>query len=272
MAEHFKIAIVGAGRVGTALGRALAARGHTIDAVVCSTRAHARQAVRRLGAGRPAVLDQIGTDVELVLITTPDRIIEKTAEELASLHRGWRGITVLHCSGFLAATALRSLRRKGAWIGSLHPLQTFTREDSSLEGIYFFLQGDPHTTAVMRSIVRQLGGRSCLLPQRHKPLYHCAASMACGHLLALLELSAGLFRKIRIPPAALRPLVDRTLDHYWRDGFRASLTGPVARGDRRILQGHLEQLRRIHPAYAEVYRQLTRVARAKLSPRGSSRR
>ena len=78
------VSIVGAGRTGRALGRALRQRGWRIGAVITRSQKTARAAVRAIGAGRPqSRLDTTALNADVVLITTPDRSIASVATELA---------------------------------------------------------------------------------------------------------------------------------------------------------------------------------------------
>ncbi len=140
------VAIVGAGRVGCALGRRLHQKGWRIGPVITRSMRTARAARRRIGSGKPqAGLSEAVLAADLILIATPDRAIPETAEALARLggssrfgakraprgkrvfgSEAWRGKIVLHTSGALGSDVLKPLTLRGAAIGSLHPLQTFS--------------------------------------------------------------------------------------------------------------------------------------------------
>jgi predicted short-subunit dehydrogenase-like oxidoreductase (DUF2520 family) len=80
------LAIIGAGRVGRALGRALQQRGWRIGAVVTCSQKSARTAVRAIGAGHSqSRLDAAIADADIILITTLDRTIALVAAQLAAL-------------------------------------------------------------------------------------------------------------------------------------------------------------------------------------------
>jgi predicted short-subunit dehydrogenase-like oxidoreductase (DUF2520 family) len=88
------VAIIGAGRVGRALGRALRRRGWRIGAVVTRSQKTARAAVRAIGAGSAqSRLDVGALAADVVLIATPDRTIASVAQELARIaeQRGFVG-------------------------------------------------------------------------------------------------------------------------------------------------------------------------------------
>src|SRR5215210_169532 len=82
------VAVVGAGRLGTALARALDACGYEVRALVSRTAAHARRAGVEAGVEALALsseeLERLPA-AGLLFITTPDDVIEETAVRLASL-------------------------------------------------------------------------------------------------------------------------------------------------------------------------------------------
>src|ERR1700730_15640334 len=80
------LSIVGAGRVGKALGRCLHDLGWHIGVVTTQSIPTARAAVRAIGAGHPAhQLTRSLLVSKVVLIATPDRVIMDVAGDLAQL-------------------------------------------------------------------------------------------------------------------------------------------------------------------------------------------
>src|SRR5260370_37090200 len=122
------LAIVGAGRVGRALGRRLRELGWKIGSVVTRSEASARRAVRFIGAGRPcAGLTRQILASPLILIATPDDQIAYVVQELARIGgEELRGKVVLHTSGALDSSLLHPVREQGAPVASLHPLQSLS--------------------------------------------------------------------------------------------------------------------------------------------------
>jgi predicted short-subunit dehydrogenase-like oxidoreductase (DUF2520 family) len=275
------VAIVGAGRVGQALGLRLHELGWRIGAVVARSAANARRAVEAIGDGRAhaALTRQIlGSDV--VIISTPDSAIAGVARKLARMGREeWRGRVVLHTSGALDCSVLRPLERCGAATGSLHPLQTFSRRTApQLEGVVMAVEGSRAAVRVARRMARELGGVPVVLDGRNKPAYHAAGSLAAGHVLGVLEaatrilMAAGFTR--RQATRALLPLTHQTLKNLERLGPGASWTGPVARGDYATVARHMGALRKFPREYGAAYQALSRLAASLLArePRGTLRR
>ena len=269
------VSIIGAGRLGTALARALAACGYDVAAVVARRQSQARRAAaatatpqtRALKATQLAQLPR----TDILIITTPDDLIGGVAARLAaSLNspptakaggaksnaakraRGSTRRVVLHASGALSsADALAPLAECGFAVGSMHPLVSVSDALSgaeSLRGAFYCLEGERAAVSVARRIVRDLGGRSFSVRTADKSLYHAAAVLASGHAVALFDVAAELLARCGLAPAAARrilmPLVRSTLDNLSTQPPQRALTGTFARADAATVRKHLAALRR----------------------------
>jgi predicted short-subunit dehydrogenase-like oxidoreductase (DUF2520 family) len=266
------LAIVGAGRVGRALGRRLREAGWGITVITARSSASAKKAVRFIGGGRPAVgLPASLAKAATILITVPDDAISTVAEKLArAVGPELRGKVVLHTCGALGASVLDPLRQGGASVGSMHPLQTFTGVSvPPLVGKVFAIEGDELAVRTARRIARSLGGVPVGISVERKPLYHAAGAFAAGLCLALEEagvqmlMSAGLKR--REAQRALLSLTRQALEHYEKLGPQKAWTGPLARGDYGVVAAHEEALRQVRPEFLEAYQVVSRLAAEVLS-------
>lgn len=268
------IAVVGAGRVGRSLARALRRRGYRIGAVVTTRPRSAQAAVRFVGAGKAqAGIDSAVAPADIVLIATPDSAVAEAARALARLPVRWRGKTVLHTSGALSSRELLPLRRRGAAVGCLHPLYPFPRAVKNLpRGIVFGVEGDRRACAVAARLAKTLGSTVVRVQARGKAHYHAAAVMAAGHLLTLLELASRVLARAGVrgknARRALVPLAEATLRGYRERGARA-WTGPIARGDAETVWRHLVALKDLPLDAQRVYVCLARAGLHSLgAPRG----
>jgi predicted short-subunit dehydrogenase-like oxidoreductase (DUF2520 family) len=279
-AGRLVVAIVGAGRVGSALGKLLHQRGWRIGPVVTRSMRSARAARRRIGSGTAqAGLSEIVLAADLILIATPDRAIGETAEALARIgsSKAWRGKIALHTSGALGSDVLRPLAMRGVAIGSLHPLQTFSgRHLPSLKGVTCASEGKAAAVRMARRICRDLGGIAVVLPSTRKAAYHAGAALAAGHVLAVIEAAVHILVKAGFPRKhavrALLPLTRETLANFERIGAQAAWTGPLSRGDFGIVERHLEALRRFPREYREAYEALSRLGLNVLANGGGSKK
>jgi predicted short-subunit dehydrogenase-like oxidoreductase (DUF2520 family) len=260
------VSIIGAGRLGTALARALAACGYTVEAVVSRTARHARLSAALVGthtrALRSAQLDQLPAS-DILFITTPDDLIREVAAALAATvdnhagkgksvgkGKGNRGRTVLHASGALSSEVLSSLRDAGFATGSMHPLISVSdpvHGAESLGSAFFCVEGQTGAVRAARQMVRALGAQSFSISANDKALYHAAAVMASGHTTALFDIAMEMLARCGLTKsrarAVLLPLLRSTLENLYTTDPAHALTGTFARADTATVQRHLAALR-----------------------------
>jgi predicted short-subunit dehydrogenase-like oxidoreductase (DUF2520 family) len=261
------LSIVGAGRVGRALGRCLRESGWKIGAVVAGSEPSARKAVRFIGSGHAhAFLTRQVLAAQVILITTPDDCVAAVAEDLARIGaEELGGKIVLHTSGALSSGVLAPAKKCGAAVGSMHPLQTFSGVGvPPLEGKVFAIEGDVHAVRVARSIARGLGAVPVRIESSKKPLYHAAGALAAGNVLALMEAATRLMTaagmKRREAVRALLPLTRQVLENFERLGPRAAWTGPLSRGDYGVVAAHTEAMKDLPGEFAQAYEAVNRLA------------
>jgi len=286
------VAIIGAGRLGTVLGRALTKAGYEIKIAVARRPAHAQRAAHAIG--RKVIplaakdLKQITPEqlkifdsIALFLITTPDDQIGAVSERLSALIRhstrsNWKpnvNKTILHSSGALSSEILEPLREAGFSTGSLHPLVSISDPLSNPEifaGVFFCLEGDSRALRTAERIVHRLGGHSFTLRGRMKPLYHAAAVTTSGHVVALFDIALEMLShcglKSRKAQRILLPLLQSTLTNLASKVPAKALTGTFSRADVATARRHLaalqaEGLKDALSAYLLLGRRSTELAR-----------
>jgi len=261
-----RVWIVGPGRVGLALGLALARADEVDDLVYCGQRpdppSHPlfSQGVARYvyGLERPAP----GTTA--VFLAVPDDAIPGVASFLSQQGPAPPRCPAFHCSGALSTEALEPLHAQGYQVGSFHPLLSIARP---VEGAQHFagaavaLSGEPEALVVGRRIAQALGARTILIPTNRRVLYHTAGVFASNYLVILLDTARRLLVQAGVGEedavAALLPLMRSAMDNLEAFGTVGALTGPVSRGDRETVGLHL---RALEPREQELYRALGREA------------
>src|SRR5690625_1477727 len=120
------IGIVGAGRVGAVLGRALHQAGHTITAV----HAVSEPSVARSAALLPYVpiveIPDILRRSEAVIFAVPDDVLEPLVSCLAAAGHIQTGHLLVHTSGRYGTAVMQSVREHGAIPVAIHPAMTFS--------------------------------------------------------------------------------------------------------------------------------------------------
>jgi predicted short-subunit dehydrogenase-like oxidoreductase (DUF2520 family) len=267
------LAIVGAGRVGRALGRRLRELGWKIGAVVTRNESSARRAVRFIGGGMPvASMSRRILQSTCILIATPDSAVASVAEELTRVGgEELKGHVILHTSGALDSSVLNVTRAEGAAAGSMHPLQTFNGVTvPPLEGKIFAIEGDAQAVRKARKIARAVGASPSPIDAANKPLYHAAGALAAGHALVVVESAIQLMMSLGMKRSeamrAVLPMTNQVLQNYERLGMKAAWTGPLARGDHEVVAKHLKALQEYSAEYCKAYDALNRLA-GKILPR-----
>jgi predicted short-subunit dehydrogenase-like oxidoreductase (DUF2520 family) len=259
------VSVIGAGRVGTALAVRLLDGGHRIVAI--SGRAGTADRAARYLPGvpiRPAPIAARG--VEVVIIGTPDDLIEPTASSLADEGALGEGQMAIHLSGATSLGALSAPQAAGAEVLSVHPLQTFPDIDAALAripGSGIAVTALSEAGYVLGELLaRDVGGRSFRLADESKPIYHAAAVFASNYLVAITALADELFRDAGMlePVELFLPLQRATLDNVASMGPAAALTGPAIRGDAGTVAANLEALAKHAPEAVPAYVALADVA------------
>ena len=260
------ITLVGAGNLARVLGLALHAAGYRIDEIVSRSAPESRKRgsalARKTGARASTYADaQLGS--EIIWLCVSDDAIASTASAIASA-TNWKGKIALHSSGARSSRELEPLRRRGASIGSLHPMQTFVRASAAtLAGVSFAVEGDRAAVAAGRRIARALGGSVFTIRPESKVLYHALGSFCSPMIVATLATAERIAAAAGIPEAAARrimhPILRQTIANYLEKGADAAFSGPINRSDINTIRKHLEALREV-PAAREIYRALARSA------------
>jgi predicted short-subunit dehydrogenase-like oxidoreductase (DUF2520 family) len=264
--EHparLKVGIIGPGRAGTALGRALARAGHQVTAAA----AVSEQSKQRVRANFPgAELTDPASVLEaadLVLVTVPDDVLPGLVEGLAATAAPYAGRLIAHASGAYGCRVLEAATKAGALPLALHPVMTFTgRADDvdRIKGVSFGVTAPDPLRPAAEALVIEMGGEPVFIAEENRALYHAALAFAANHLVTLVAQSASLLHEAGVdnPGQMLGPLLGAALDNALRFGD-AGLTGPVARGDGGTVAAHVAAIAGHAPAALPAYRALARL-------------
>lgn len=204
---HEIVAIVGRGRVGTALAAALAAAGTHV--------------VGPLGRGEP-----VPPDAGIVILAVPDAAIAVAAQGVPE------GPLLAHCS---ASAPLALLGAREGFI--FHPLLAVTGGDTVFIGAGCAISGSSERAAATgQRLARTLGMRVAEVRDEDRALYHAAATLASNFLVTLEGEAERLMADVGLERAMLAPLVQGAADAWARRGAASALTGPIVRGDEETVQ------------------------------------
>ncbi|HEV3474387.1 MAG TPA: Rossmann-like and DUF2520 domain-containing protein [Actinomycetota bacterium] len=259
------VAVVGAGRVGTALAVLLSKAGHRMVGV--SGGEGTRKRAETYLPGVPFLpAHRAASEAEVVVIGVPDDAIAAVCDDLASAGALHDGQGVCHLSGAAPLLALGPARAAAARVFSMHPVQTFPDVDAGIErlpGSHVAVTAwEEEGFRMGESLARDAGGRPLRVNEEHKALYHAAAVFSSNWLVTVEAIAERLFREAGIedPIAVMDPLIRGTVDNIVGLGPAAALTGPVVRGDAGTVRRNLEALASHAPDAVDAYVSLARAS------------
>ncbi len=257
------IAIVGLGKVGTAVGHLLRSAGYGIVAVADRSPDALERGVGYTGGVVSNDPLQAALTAQSIFITTPDDFIKSVCDEIARGGGFGPGKRVVHMSGAGGLGLLESAHASGAQVATIHPLQSFVDVKGVIESIpgsTFSITAEGEVKDWAVRIVEDLGGIPFFVSDADKPLYHAAACMASNYLVTLMNMVEGVYRHLGMGgDEAIRsfwPLVRGTIRNIEARGTEKSLTGPIARGDIGTIRGHLKVLGEKAPRLLDLYREM----------------
>jgi predicted short-subunit dehydrogenase-like oxidoreductase (DUF2520 family) len=254
---------IGAGTVATGLARSLSLAGGEVLGMWGRRKDALALAAAEAGvpgfSGRQPPLAEVG-QAKLVILAVRDAAISEVAAMLAAGGFLDHAPVLLHCSGAVSAeAAMQPAAPMAGGYGILHPLRAMAPGVlvESFEGTTFGVQGDKAGRAAAASLCSALAGNLLPLEASQLPAYHAAAVTASNYVVALLHMAESLASAAGMDSEATRKglmdLAEGAIAGVRREGTLAALTGPIRRGDRATVEGHLQALAEILPAATGPY-------------------
>lgn len=242
-----RIGIIGAGKVGTTLGKYLSIQGKNVTGFYSRTHESADEAATFAETETYSSLCKLVEESDVIFITTPDGVIPQVWGEL--LHQDISNRIICHFSGSLSSHVFSGREEAGASGISMHPMYAFSDKFHSYEQFhtaYLTLEGDPEAVAVMKPMWEAIGHHVLTLKAEDKIKYHAAAAMASNEMLGLMQASLDILSECGFSEkdsmALLTPLVQGNIASMLEKGCVNALTGPVERGDTQTVRKHLQAL------------------------------
>jgi len=224
-----------------------------------------RQAVEKIGAGRPVgVLDEMDP-AEFWLIGTSDDQVESVALALASREQVLTGSLIFHLAGRFGLDVLKPLNTGAVLLAALHPVRSLTDSALSLDefsGTACVAEGSDAALNALKPLVTSIRGTWLPVASIDRGLYHASVSIISNITKAVAWKAQKWQRTAGLPEetakAVTHQLLQSTMVDLFRSGARQSITGPVVRGDTSTIAAHIDAIRATHPEDVEVYRVLAR--------------
>ncbi len=250
--EH--VTILGAGNLGSQLGRAMADEGFRIDQVFSRTIEKARPLAQALEAGYTTLLPEIRSGADLYILAVRDDAIETVARALAR-HLPASSL-VAHTSGARESHLLAPYFDR---YGVFYPLQTLSvgRQVPMNEVPFCICANKGEDETLLLQAANRLSASVHRIGDADRAYLHLAAVFSNNFPNHLYDIAYRLLEYRGLDFNLLRPLITETAAKVMYGKPAELQTGPAIRADKSTLDIHLKLLDD-YPAIRELYLQLTR--------------
>lgn len=251
-----RISFVGAGNVAWHLAQALEHAGHHIVEVYSRDTRNARRLINKLYDTAVAPdPDFAESSAELIILAVSDDALDDVMQRLVLPEE----CILVHTSGTKTLDELSRLVEiysdVPAHTGVFYPLQTFSR-DVPIEFTEVPLcieASDAATESTLIQLAQDLSNVVYLMNSEERAIMHVAAVFACNFTNHLFSISKRMLDAEHLEFDLLKPLIRETVRKALESPDPAMVqTGPARRGDRQILERHLDYLER-YPAWQGLY-------------------
>jgi len=255
-----KIGFIGAGKLGTSLALAMSYSGYKINLINSNNSSSSNALSAFMPKSRAtSVAQDIADRCELIFLTTPDDTLGAIVDSIKWNKKNM----VVHCSGATSLSCLKPIEILGGKIGTFHPLQTFPQKnlpENILRGITFAIDSESSITELLKSIAIKLGSKAIILDPEDRALYHASATMVCGFITSIINLSIQLWKDFpggtEGALESLEPLIQTTFNNVKQIGPAQAYTGPIIRGDIATISSHLEAIAPLKKEVQDIYTSL----------------
>lgn len=261
-----KIGIIGAGKVGTTLGKYVKGYGACVTGFYSRTESSGRESAEFTDTEYFETLDALMGVSDTLFLTTTDGEIRKVWDCIAE--KNVKGKVICHFSGSLSSDIFSNWEETGAYVCSIHPIYAFSNKFTAyqnLTGAAFTVEGDRTALARMQELFLLLPNQVVEISTKEKVKYHAATSIASNQVVGLISMAVELMKEAGISENSayelLRPLVENNIKSIFEReqqetstsstegkekyrGCAQALTGPIERNDRRTVEKHLEHMDR----------------------------
>ena len=244
-----RIALVGAGRVASCMGPRLKEAGHTIAGVYSRTLKNADELAKKVDAPAFDKLEQLPVADAYLTMLTDDALIQLAP----AIVKGREKALFLHTAG---SVPMDIWKETGATrYGVLYAMQTFSKGinlDWTQVPVFIEASSDSELEAIRR-LALDLSPDVTPLSSKGRKKLHIAAVFACNFTNHMYAISEQLLAEEGIPFSVMLPLVRETARKVEGMSPLKAQTGPAVRGDRKVVNEHLDLLKD-NPEIAGIYR------------------
>ncbi len=252
--KTYSIGVVGIGNVGWHY--ALIAMRYFPTRELCLV--HKRAITPDLTAKKQVVLrrffkvSELPKNLDIIFVCVQDSELEATLQEVAN-HVG-ENTLIVHCAGSVPLEAIPHTRR-----GVVYPLQSFKKgEFVKYNQIPFFIEGsDEESTETLENLFLRVSRKVYPQSSENRLRIHLSAVLAHNFSNFLWVIAQDILEKYQIPFRVLYPLLRSAIRNLEEKFPKQLQTGPAVRGDKNVIEKHLNALKEDFPEAENIYREFS---------------
>lgn len=199
-------------------------------------------------------LNKINSSAKFYFVCVNDSSIKLVSAKIKNLTKS---AIVVHTSG---NSDIKKLQNKGGIKGVIYPLQTFSKEvEFSWNEIPLFIEVDDKINLPQIKLLAKLFSKKIrILNSADRAKLHLMAVFVNNFTNALYT-SASVYLKAELKYLdfkLLLPLIEQTTLKVKSISPQKAQTGPVKRGDKKVMKAHLQLLRK-HKDLKKLYKQFS---------------
>lgn len=254
-----RVGFIGAGKVGVSLGKYMAEHQRPPVGYYSRSAESARWAADFTGSLSYGSISSLLAACDVIFVTVSDGAIGAVAGQLEQ--ETIEGKCICHCSGAETSNVFESLRQKGAYAYSIHPLCAVSSKEFgyiALKEASFTVEGDEKYLSKLHKMFQEFGNTIEVIRPEMKVKYHMAAVFASNLVVGLYEEAAKLLEECGLSKefaqTALIPLFINNAQNVAQKGTVEALTGPIERADIGTVEKHLQAA---SESTAQIYKALS---------------
>jgi len=248
--EIQSISFVGSGNVATHLAHAFQSADRHIHEVYSPHHSHALDFARKFNCVSRKSIQQLSSDVDLMLLCVPDSQISEVSELILP----GRAI-VAHTSGI---EPLASLSDKIRQTGVFYPLQTFSKDRKvDFRVVPLCIEGKQASTfELLTQLAYKLSNKVVAISSPERAMLHLTAVMVNNFSNKLYGMAHEILERNQLDFNLLLPLIQETAHKMEEMSPEEAQTGPARRNDENTISRHREMLKEF-PQYQQLYQLIT---------------
>jgi predicted short-subunit dehydrogenase-like oxidoreductase (DUF2520 family) len=230
------VVLIGAGNVGTVLGRSFKQAGHTIIAIWNRHPEKAQQLAQELGAVAVADIQALPQKADLFLLAVSDRSIQEVAHQL-TIQEG----VLVHAAGAVSKDVLQGITNH---YGVLWPMKMIRTHMQNLGSSAVIIDGNSESALkLIQSIAESISQQVSKADDSKRLQMHMIAAVTSNFTNHLYHLAADYAQQKEIDFSLFYPLIEGVIDQIKEQHPEKVQAGPAFRGDLVTIEKHRSLLK-----------------------------